>query len=273
MNNLEGYSKNKDQIHKIQKYKGTLQQKLTQVMDTEKKTSDKLKELMPKLKDVEKKLKDEKYTMSLEQEEYNDLLQQNDDLKKAVEENTTENKKSKERIIELKGKIGKCDLAWKTLFANKDWDEIQLRAANDKERFTRKVDEKNPPIKPKLKENNEEEIIKKQVGDFVDKVKQEESENNLPVKLSRWDKIKNFLRHPIKSMKEKLNRDNEEDKNPEQKDKVTTKQRDEFIEGLRQYADEEYKKQVRKEKDEQYRETHKVKPKEEKDTKETEETR
>ena len=114
VNNLKGYSKNRTQITKIKEYKATLEQKLLTEVEKKKSYESNLKTLMPQLKEVLDKLKDEKYTMSLDQYEYNDLLEKREVLSNAVITNRENNKESAKRIMELKSKIGKCDLAWKT---------------------------------------------------------------------------------------------------------------------------------------------------------------
>ena len=49
--------------------------------------------------------------------------------------------KAQAKAKDLEAKIGKCNLAWRTLFTNKTWDDIQLRAKQTKGRFTRRKDE------------------------------------------------------------------------------------------------------------------------------------
>ena len=46
------------------------------------------------------------------------------------------NKDLGHRIDTLNTEIAKCDLAWKNLFANKTWDEIEAKSMDG--RFTKK---------------------------------------------------------------------------------------------------------------------------------------
>ena len=280
--NIKGYTKNKTQIKKIRDYKSSLEGKLKQTSNAKTSIEKDLKTFKQELEKVEKQLKDEKYTMTLDQYQYNDLLSKRENLKNKIEELTIDGKKVADRIVELQAKIGKCNLAWKTLFVNKDWDEIQRRAMSDKERFTRKTDEKHPPLKNDKKKEEQkgenssreaydEEQMKKDVGDFVTQVKDGDKgkEENLPAPVSRWDKIKNFFRKIPNKVKSLFGK-KEEQKPDELKEKSGNEVRDKFLESLRQYADEEYKQQVRKEKEKAYIEAHKAKPKAEK-VKDTEE--
>ena len=82
--NMMGYSKNRVQIHKIKDYRANLNKKLLE--ETKKKASCEkaLEKATQKLEKVLKQLKDEKYTMQLDQYQYNDLLQKKEDLTKEV---------------------------------------------------------------------------------------------------------------------------------------------------------------------------------------------
>lgn len=287
INNIKGYTKNKTQIKKIRDYKSLLEEKLKQTSNVKTSIEKDLENFKKELSNVEKQLKDEKYTMTLDQYQYNDLLSNRENLKKEIEKLTIDGKKATDRIVELQAKIGKCNLAWKTLFVNKDWDEIQRRAMSDQERFTRKTDEKHPSLKNDNKEEEQkdekssigaydEEQMNKDVGNFVTQVKDEIKEENLPAPVSRWNKIKNFFRQITNKVKSVFGRKEEqESEKPENevkdkpenevKEKSGNEVRDKFLESLRQYADEEYKQQVKQEKEKAYIEAHKAQPKEEKD--------
>ena len=275
MDNLKGYSKNKVQIQKIKEYKNTLEQKLSSEVSKKENYDNNLKTLIPELKEVLKKLKDEKYTMSLDQYQYNDLLEKKETLSNAVKTNKEGKELAAKRITELKAKIGKCDLAWKTLFVNKDWDEIQRRAISDEKRFTRKIDSKNPPIKQNNKEKEEQTknkgeapTVENEVEDYINGIMDAEIEV-LPATISRWDKIKNFFKNIPNKLKAAFGRENGSEKDSTTQDSKTSKNkdrknetRDQFLEGLRQHVDEEYRQQVKEEKQKAYIESHKAKPKE-----------
>lgn len=270
VNNLKGYSKNKTQITKIKDFKASIEKKLSQEVGKKQLYEHDQQDVLKELKEVLDKVKDEKYTMTLDQYEYNDLLTKKDVLQKRLDELDRKIENSSKRITELRAKIGKCDLAWKTLFTNKDWDEIQLRATSDSKRFTRKVDEKNPPVKPKNKEDKSknkkgdpqiEDDVTRTISEKVKKIKEknennkEKEENNLPDKVSRWTKIKNWARKISSKIKKVFGKEKEEE--PELK----SGKRDEFLDGLRKYVDEDYRKQVQEEKVKESMEAHKVKPK------------
>lgn len=279
LNNLKGYSKNKVQIERIKQYRGTLEQKLQVEIEKKETHKNNLKTLVPELEEVIKKLKDEKYTMTLDQYEYNSLLEKRETLFKAVKDNRDGQELSSKRIMELKAKIGKCNLAWKTLFVNKDWDEIQRRAMSDEKRFTRRVDEKNPPIKGDNEERTTSKIdrndfdnIEREVAESARRMMEEEENKKAkengdssapPAPISRWTKIKNFFRSipsRLKATFGKEDKSSESEKDNSQESK--TEARDQFLEGLRQYADTEYRQQVRQKKEKAYMEAHKVKPEE-----------
>lgn len=265
VNNIKGYSKNKTQITKIKDFKANLQKKLDHEVGKLKVYNNRLQDVFKELKETLDKVNDEKYTMSLNNEDYNDLLIKKETLQKEAADINKYIENSNKRITDLRGKIGKCDLAWKTLFTNKDWDEIQLRAMADSKRFTRKVDEKNLPIKSKNNKEKEKtktnerasDDISRTVGEKVRKIKEqkEKEENNLPDKVSRWIKIKNWARKISSKIKKVFGKEKEEE--PELK----SGKRDEFLDGLRKYVDEDYRKQVQEEKVKESIEAHKVKPK------------
>ena len=149
--NLKGYSKNKEQIEGIKKYKNYLEVKLKTVQKTIEDDKKEIKVLENTLKEINKKLSDENYTMSLDQNQYNGLLEEKTNSTSKIEKLSKEICTASDRVEDLKATISKCNLAWKTLFVNKDWDEIQRIATTDQKRFTRKIDEKNVPISEKKK--------------------------------------------------------------------------------------------------------------------------
>ena len=270
VNNLKGYSKNRTQITKIKEYKATLEQKLLTEVEKKKSYESNLKTLMPQLKEVLDKLKDEKYTMSLDQYEYNDLLEKREVLSNAVITNRENNKESAKRIMELKSKIGKCDLAWKTLFVNKDWDEIQKRSNIDSHRYTRKTGVRDFILKYKNKMLEEEEKDKMpepkkspKIEEHINDTKEnkEHKAENLPVPVSRWAKVKNFFKNIQSKFKAAFGKEEIPEVENTTKDS-RPETRDQFLEGLRQYADTEYRQKVRDEKQKAYLKAHEKKSKE-----------
>jgi len=277
--NMKGYSKYKGQIHKIQDYKAKLTSKQQEEKAKKAQCEETLKKAFPELQEVVKLLKDEKYTMELDQDQYNGLLQKRVDLLKKVEESRDGKYLAEKRITELQAKISKCDLAWKTLFVDKDWEEIQKRALSDKKRFTRKVDEKHPPLKEAkaqkmskeesaIDEETREEIAQNVKGIMEEqKAEKAKGEENLPAPVSKWAKFKNWFRNIPKRIKAAFDGTEKQEEQEEQKNDKKD-ERDQFLEGLRKYADEDYKIKVNKEKEKAYVEAHKAKPEEEKTSEE-----
>ena len=278
--NLKAYSKNKAQIQQIRAFKANMEKKLPAEIKKRDESEAKIKTAETELKEVLKILSDEKLTMNMMGDEYNNLQIKKEGLEKELKEQTEINKKSKERILELEAKIGKCDLAWKTLFTGKTWDDIQRRALDPNRKFTRKVDE-NSKLKPenaKGKKLSPEEQMKADIAKTVDDVQKEQQENNgkdkgegegksdLPAptpKHPRWEKFKNFFKNAGRKIKE-IFVGEDETKEPDysKMDNIPADKRDQFLEELRKHVDKEYGKEVREQKEAKYMEQHQAKPKE-----------
>ena len=278
--NLKAYSKNKAQIQQIRAVKANMEKKLPAEIKKRDESEAKIKTAETELKEVLKTLSDEKLTMNMMGDEYNNLQIKKESLEKELKEQTEIYKKSKERILELEAKIGKCDLAWKTLFTGKTWDDIQRRALDPNRKFTRKVDE-NSKLKPenaKGKKLSPEEQMKADIAKTVDDVQKEQQENNgkdkgegegksdLPAptpKHPRWEKFKNFFKNAGRKIKE-IFVGEDETKEPDysKMDNIPADKRDQFLEELRKHVDKEYGKEVREQKEAKYMEQHQAKPKE-----------
>ena len=278
--NLKAYSKNKAQIQQIRAIKANMEKKLPAEIKKRDESEAKIKTAETELKEVLKTLSDEKLTMNMMGDEYNNLQIKKESLEKELKEQTEIYKKSKERILELEAKIGKCDLAWKTLFTGKTWDDIQRRALDPNRKFTRKVDE-NSKLKPenaKGKKLSPEEQMKADIAKTVDDVQKEQQENNgkdkgegegksdLPAptpKHPRWEKLKNFFKNAGRKIKE-IFVGEDETKEPDysKMDNIPADKRDQFLEELRKHVDKEYGKEVREQKEAKYMEQHQAKPKE-----------
>ncbi len=277
--NLKAYSKNKAQIQQIRAFKANMEKKLPAEIKKRDESEAKIKTAETELKEVLKTLSDEKLTMNMMGDEYNNLQIKKESLEKELKEQTEIYKKSKERILELEAKIGKCDLAWKTLFTGKTWDDIQRRALDPNRKFTRKVDE-NSKLKPenaKGKKLSPEEQMKADIAKTVDDVQKEQQENNgkdkgegegksdLPAptpKHPRWEKFKNFFKNAGRKIKE-IFVGEDETKEPDysKMDNIPADKRDQFLEELRKHVDKEYGKEVREQKEAKYMEQHQAKPK------------
>ena len=146
------------------------------------------------------------------------------------------NKELERRIEQLKSEMAKCDFAWKNLFANKTWDEIEAKSMDG--RFTKKEEkakqeepakeEKAPATEEPVKEEAKQEkpnlkemprlekfsFAKKPVVEKTseteepmwtdiqseEEAKKEEAETSL-TKTSRWTKLWNAIKHPIQTIK------------------------------------------------------------------------
>ena len=122
------------------------------------------------------------------------------------------NKELERRIEQLKSEMAKCDFAWKNLFANKTWDEIEAKSMDG--RFTKKEGKakQEEPAKEEKKEEKApateepvKEEAKKEEPMWTDiqseeEAKKEEAETAL-TKTSRWSKLWNAIKHPIQTIK------------------------------------------------------------------------
>ena len=271
INNLEGYRKNKTQITKIIEYREKLETKLSETITARDDSKKAYGEAKKELDEVNKILKDEKKTMEMGQDEYNDLQIRKEKAEKEL-------KTQKEIFEKSKTKIGKCNLAWRTLFANKTWDDIQLRASESKGRYTRKVeDEERLEDEP---ENARQEVddpeIQAQIAETVRRIQQNKKQarkgENLPTKVTVWTKFKNFFKsipakfretfgkvepEPVKDDKGSADPKKKAGK-PAKTKTATEQQKDAFLESLRQHVDVEYRKKVREAKEQEYIDKHKA---------------
>lgn len=259
LENLRGYSKNKTQIEGIRKYKESLVQKLEKQITIRDESSELLKQARKEYEEVSKKLSDEKYAMTLTQDEYYNLVNEKARAEKSIAEQSEMHLKAKTKVLELQTKIGKCDLAWKTLFVNKSWDDIQRISVEQNTRFTRKVNSE----KEELLSNKKEENLSSKNEEQQSVNDKENSETTaLVVKkdglLKRiWNSAKNWVNKWVNGKKENSTIESE-NKIDAAEEKVINTERDSFLEGLRLHVDKEYKNAVGKEKDIQYKEAHKV---------------
>lgn len=261
LKNLEGYSKNKTQISKIIDYRGRLEAKLANVIAVKDDSKKAYAEAKKEFVEASKLLKDENKTMEMDQNEYNDLLTKKENAEKEMKSQKEIFEKAQAKAKDLEAKIGKCNLAWRTLFTNKTWDDIQLRAKQTKGRFTRKKDEEiiEEPIEIEDKE------IKEQIGKNVRKIQEEQKEKkNLPAKVTTWTKIKNFFKSIPAKIKEKFGKEDVMEEEKPTKQKSTKQQKVDFLDALRQNVDVDYREAVKKAKEQKYIDQHKAKSKEEK---------
>ena len=269
--NLIAYSKNKNQIKQIRTFKESIAKKLPVEIAKRDDSKAKMEAAEESLRDANAKLANEKLTMEMDQYEYNALLEQKAQAEKDVKEQTEIYKKAKDRILELQTKIGKCDLAWKTLFTGKSWDEIQRRALDPNTKFTRHIDE---DTKLNRKSGIKEDKLINNIAKTVDEVRNEQEDQitndenaDLPVPTSkhpRWEKFKNFFKNAGRKIKELFvgEEPEQEEVDISEMKNIPQEKRDQFLEELRRHVDKEYGKEIRDQKEAMYTEQHKAKAKE-----------
>ena len=269
--NLIAYSKNKNQIKQIRTFKESIAKKLPVEIAKRDDSKAKMEAAEESLRDANKKLADEKLTMEMDQYEYNALLEQKAQAEKDVKEQTEIYIKAKDRILELQTKIGKCDLAWRTLFTGKSWDEIQRRALDPNTKFTRHIDE---DTKLNRKSGIKEDKLINNIAKTVDGVRNEQEDQitndenaDLPVPTSkhpRWEKFKNFFKNAGRKLKELFvgEEPEQEEVDISEMKNIPQEKRDQFLEELRRHVDKEYGKEIRDQKEAMYAEQHKAKAKE-----------
>ena len=269
--NLISYSKNKNQIKQIRTFKESIAKKLPVEIAKRDDSKAKMEAAEESLRDANAKLANEKLTMEMDQYEYNALLEQKAQAEKDVKEQTEIYKKAKDRILELQTKIGKCDLAWKTLFTGKSWDEIQRRALDPNTKFTRHIDE---DTKLNRKSGIKEDKLINNIAKTVDEVRNEQEDQitndenaDLPVPTSkhpRWEKFKNFFKNEGRKLKELFvgEEPEQEEVDISEMKNIPQEKRDQFLEELRRHVDKEYGKEIRDQKEAMYTEQHKAKAKE-----------
>lgn len=269
--NLISYSKNKNQIKQIRTFKESIAKKLPVEIAKRDDSKAKMEAAEESLRDANAKLANEKLTMEMDQYEYNALLEQKAQAEKDVKEQTEIYKKAKDRILELQTKIGKCDLAWRTLFTGKSWDEIQRRALDPNTKFTRHIDE---DTKLNRKSGIKEDKLINNIAKTVDEVRNEQEDQitndenaDLPVPTSkhpRWEKFKNFFKNAGRKIKELFvgEEPEQEEVDISEMKNIPQEKRDQFLEELRRHVDKEYGKEIRDQKEAMYTEQHKAKAKE-----------
>ena len=291
LNRVQGFEKNKEQIARIKQIKSDLRsQKLHlewKIRHNEKLISeleDKLNEIdadvntklvISELEKMEKTDVKEFYAEDFPRlDELRDEKAKIDKEKAGINSQITSlkntNKDLGHRIDTLNTEIAKCDLAWKNLFANKTWDEIEAKSMDG--RFTKK-EEKAKQEEPSKEEPKEEKApaAEKPTVEDIDKpvepmwtdlqseeeAKKEEAEqaakeNNEKalVKTSRWSKLWNAIKHPIQTIKaarekaksgedKRIIKNGDAIKKDEEPEKTEAQSVDAFIAKLRQMSEKE----------------------------------
>lgn len=275
-NNLEGYAKYNIQIDKIKSLKARMNNKLSRVQKDKQNATKTLNALESHFKKEKQNLidlyiqnKPEK-TTGLTNAEYDELQEKIKATKEKVEilkgkidKQTNLIKSYDKKENELKGKIGKCDLAWKTLFTNKDWDEIQRRSLEDSKKYTKAKDIQKQN-ETQQTNNVEEQKETQQTDNKVEKSLAKVEKPSLFKRFTNFvkrttNKVKNFFIEEEKKESISAQENTTVSKTTEQKtlEPKVTEQKDKFLEGLRFNVDLDYKRDVTQMKEQQYIEQHK----------------
>ena len=233
LNRVQGFEKNKEQIARIKQIKSDLRSQKLHLEWKIRHNEKLISELEDKLNEIDEDVNTKLVISELEKMEKTDVkefyaedftrLDELRDEKAKIDKEKAginsqiaslknTNKDLGHRIDTLNTEIAKCDLAWKNLFANKTWDEIEAKSMDG--RFTKK-EEKAKQEEPAKEEKKEEkapateepvkEEAKKEEPMWTDiqseeEAKKEEAETAL-TKTSRWSKLWNAIKHPIQTIK------------------------------------------------------------------------
>ena len=253
LNRVQGFEKNKAQIERIKQIKNDLGNKKMHLEYEVSYNEKKISELEEQVTEIDKDENTKSVIAELEKMQKSDVKNFDvDDIKKLDEleakKSDIEEKKAgiKSKIDSLKNankdlehkidtlntEIAKCDFAWKNLFANKTWDEIEAKSMDG--RFTKKeekakqeepekeevsagkepskeepkqekapaaekptVEDIDKPVEPMWTDLQSEEEAKKEEAEQAAKEKNEKA----LVKTSRWSKLWNAIKHPIQTIK------------------------------------------------------------------------
>ena len=176
--NLQGYKNHKQEITRILKAKEQLQVSLKTEMGKRDEAKAQLAKARKMLEEVNKKLINEKTTMEMTNAEYNDLLRKREELPKQIQKLGEMQRHAEQRIRNLQAKIGQCDLAWRTLFVDKDWDEIRRRSTEPNKRFTKQSEKQNETEKAKEKVQKQEDTQTEpqKQGEITEKIEQKQGD-------------------------------------------------------------------------------------------------
>ena len=253
LNRVQGFEKNRAQIERVRQIKNDLGNKKMHLEYEVSYNEKKISELEEQVTEIDKDENTKSVIAELEKMQKSDVKNFDvDDIKKLDEleakKSDIEEKKAgiKSKIDSLKNankdlehkidtlntEIAKCDFAWKNLFANKTWDEIEAKSMDG--RFTKKeekakqeepekeeasagkepskeepkqekapaaekptVEDIDKPVEPMWTDLQSEEEAKKEEAEQAAK----ENNEKALVKTSRWSKLWNAIKHPIQTIK------------------------------------------------------------------------
>ena len=253
LNRVQGFEKNKAQIERIKQIKNDLGNKKMHLEYEVSYNEKKISELEEQVTEIDKDENAKSVIAELEKMKKSDVknfdvddIRKLDELeakksdideKKAgikakIDSLKNANKDLEHKIDTLNTEIAKCDFAWKNLFANKTWDEIEAKSMDG--RFTKKeekakqeepekeeasagkepskeepkqekapaaekptVEDIDKPVEPMWTDLQSEEEAKKEEAEQAAK----ENNEKALVKTSRWSKLWNAIKHPIQTIK------------------------------------------------------------------------
>lgn len=227
LNRVQGFEKNKAQIERIKQIKNDLGNKKMHLEYEVSYNEKKISELEEQVTEIDKDENTKSVIAELEKMQKSDVKNFDvDDIKKLdeleakksdidekkagikskIDSLKNANKDLEHKIDTLNTEIAKCDFAWKNLFANKTWDEIEAKSMDG--RFTKKeekapdteksaVEDVDKPVEPMWTDLQSEEEAKKEEAEQAAK----ENNEKALVKTSRWSKLWNAIKHPIQTIK------------------------------------------------------------------------
>ena len=291
LNRVQGFEKNRAQIERVRQIKNDLGNKKMHLEYEVSYNEKKISELEEQVTEIEEDENTKSVIAELEKMQKSDVKNFDvDDIKKLdeleakksdidekkagikskIDSLKNANKDLEHKIDTLNTEIAKCDFAWKNLFANKTWDEIEAKSMDG--RFTKKEEKakQEEPSKEEPKQEKAPDTEKSAVED-VDKpveqmwtdlqseeeAKKEEAEqaakeNNEKalVKTSRWSKLLNAIKHPIQTIKaarekaksgedKRIIKNGDAIKKDEEPEKTEAQSVDAFMAKLRQMSEKE----------------------------------
>lgn len=253
LNRVQGFEKNRAQIERVRQIKNDLGNKKIHLEYEVSYNEKKISELEEQVTEIDKDENTKSVIAELEKMQKSDVKNFDvDDIKKLdeleakksdidekkagikskIDSLKNANKDLEHKIDTLNTEIAKCDFAWKNLFANKTWEEIEAKSMDGRfkkreERVKQEEPEKEEASagkEPSKEESKQEKApaAEKPTVEDVDKpvepmwtdiqseeeAKKEEAEqaakeNNEKalVKTSRWSKLWNAIKHPIQTIK------------------------------------------------------------------------
>lgn len=253
LNRVQGFEKSRAQIERVRQIKNDLGNKKIHLEYEVSYNEKKISELEEQVTEIDKDENTKSVIAELEKMQKSDVKNFDvDDIKKLdeleakksdidekkagikskIDSLKNANKDLEHKIDTLNTEIAKCDFAWKNLFANKTWEEIEAKSMDGRfkkreERVKQEEPEKEEASagkEPSKEEPKQEKVpaAEKPTVEDVDKpvepmwtdiqseeeAKKEEAEqaaneNNEKalVKTSRWSKLWNAIKHPIQTIK------------------------------------------------------------------------